>query len=72
MSLSGSISTVREHKDFQIAQNSWREIAATVGKDETFVWFTSVTVLPDEDLRVKTLHLGCAHMKIAEKKNTVP
>ena len=30
-------------------------------KYEMFVWFTNITVLPDEDLGVKRLHLGCAH-----------
>ena len=51
---------MQEHRDFQIAQNSWREIAATIV--QTFVWFTNITVLPDGDLRAKTLHVGCAEM----------
>ena len=47
---------MHEHKDSQMAQNSWREIAATVGKDETFVWFTNFTVLPDEAFNL------CSHV----------
>ncbi|KAM9424406.1 uncharacterized protein KZ484_001271 [Pholidichthys leucotaenia] len=29
-------STLKEHKDIQMAANSWKEIATTVGKDENF------------------------------------
>ena len=47
--------SMREHRDSHMAQNLWREITATIGTHETFVWFTSVTVLPDEDLRVKSI-----------------
>ena len=36
--------SMREHRDSQMAQNSWREIAATIRKDEMFVWFTSITL----------------------------
>ena len=60
--------------DSQMAQSSWREMTST--NVQMFAWFTNVTVLPDEDLRVKTLHVGCAKMscffffqiKIARKK----
>ena len=36
--------SMQEYRDFQMAQNSWTEIA----------WFTNVTILLDEDLKVKT------------------
>ena len=65
--------SMQEHRESQMAQNSWREITATHGKDQMSVWFTNVTVVPDEDLRVKSLHFGCAHKyRLFLKENTVP
>ena len=58
---------VEKHWGSQRAQNSCREVSATTGKDDTFVWFTNVTLLPDDDLRVKCLHLGCAKTSFPEE-----
>ena len=43
--------SMQEHRDSQMPQNSWWKITA-------FLWFNSVTVLPDGDLRFTTLHVG--------------